>query len=214
MKQTQTIFNRFKVKTIGTIMLFATVIIGLSSFKKDEIAGLRVGDKAASFSLKNVDGKTVSLSDYNKGVIVVFTCNHCPFAKKYESRINALNAKYKKLGFPVVAINPNAATVEDDNYENMQKRAKEKHFTFPYLNDETQDIARAYGATKTPHVYVLEKSGSDFVVKYIGAIDDNTDDEKAVTEKYVENAVNSLLEGKDVTTTSTKAIGCTIKWKK
>ncbi|HEY0261673.1 MAG TPA: thioredoxin family protein [Chitinophagales bacterium] len=207
-------FQRFKVKAIGAIAVVATTIISLSSFKTDEASkGLNVGDKAVAFSLKNVDGKTVSLSDYTKGAIVVFTCNHCPFAKKYEDRINALNKKYEKLGYPVVAINPNATTVEDDNFENMQKRAKEKHFTFPYLNDETQAIALAYGATKTPHVFVLEKSGSDFVVKYIGAIDDNTDDEKAVKEKYVENAVNSLLSGKAVSTVSTKAIGCTIKWK-
>lgn len=208
--------QRFKVKVIGAIAVVATTIISLSSFKTDEAPkGLSVGDKATVFSLKNVDGKTVSLADYNnqKGAIIVFTCNHCPFAKKYESRINSLNKKYEKLGYPVVAINPNAATVEEDNFENMQKRAKEKHFTFPYLNDESQEIARAYGATKTPHVFVLEKSGKDFIVQYIGAIDDNTDDEKAVKEKYVQDAVDALLSGKKVTTVSTKAIGCTIKWK-
>ena len=187
----------------------------LASFKPEE--GLSFGDKAADFKLKNVDGKEVSLSgDYKgaKGVIVVFTCNHCPFAKKYEDRIIALDKKYKALGYPVVAINPNDPKKEsEDSYENMQKRSKEKGYSFPYLFDETQATAHAFGATRTPHVYVLQNTGSGFVVSYLGAIDDNSDDAKAVKEKYVENAVDELLAGKPITTTKTKAIGCTIKWK-
>src|SRR6218665_1995341 len=99
MTQTKTMINRFKVKAIGLVAVVATTIVALSSFKADETSGLNVGDKAVAFSLKNIDGKTVSLSDYNKGAIVVFTCNHCPFAKKYEDRINALNKKYEKLGY-------------------------------------------------------------------------------------------------------------------
>jgi len=195
-------------------MLLAAFIL-LASFTPD--AGYQVGDKAADFKLKNIDGKNVSLADYKdaKGFIVVFTCNHCPFAKAYESRIIALDKKYRPKGYPVIAIQPNdGAAVPDDNYANMQARAKEKGYTFPYLLDETQATAHAFGATRTPHVFVLQKSGSDNVVKYIGAIDDNSDDEKAVKEKYVENAVDALLAGKPVATTSTKAIGCTIKWKK
>jgi peroxiredoxin len=187
----------------------------LASFKPE--AGLNVGDKATDFKLKNVDGKEVSLSgNYKdaKGVIVVFTCNHCPFAKKYEDRVLALDKKYKGLGYPVVAINPNDPAKEsEDSYENMQKRSKEKSYSFPYLFDETQATAHAYGATRTPHIYILQKAGSDFVVKYIGAIDDNSDDAKAVKEKYAENAVDALLAGKPVATTKTKAVGCTIKWK-
>lgn len=198
------------------LITLLTVFIAMASFKH-EGPGYHVGDKAADFKLKNVDGKLVSLADYKdaKGFIVVFTCNHCPFSKKYENRINALDKKYKKAGYPVVAINPNdPATHEEDSYENMQKRAKEKKFSFPYLFDETQATATAYGAAKTPHVYVVQKSGSDLLVKYIGAIDDNSDDEKAVKEKYVEKAVDNLLQGKPVDPSLTKAVGCGIKWKK
>lgn len=179
-------------------------------------AGYNVGDKAIDFKLKNVDGKMVSLADYKdaKGFIVVFTCNHCPFAKAYEDRIIALDNKYRSKGYPVVAINPNDPTaVAEDDYATMQQRAKAKNYPFPYLVDGTQDIAKTYGATRTPHVFVLQKSGSDYIVKYIGAIDDNSDDAKAVKEKYVEEAVDALLAGKPVTTSNTKAIGCGIKWK-
>jgi peroxiredoxin len=199
-------------KTLVTMM---AAFLLLASFRPE--GGVKVGEKAADFKLKNVDGKIVSLSSNykdSKGVIVVFTCNHCPFAKKYEDRIIALDKKYKALGYPVVAIQPNDPAVEgEDSYENMQKRATTKAYGFPYLFDETQTTAHAYGATKTPHVFILQKSGADFVVKYIGAIDDNSDDANAVKEKYAENAVDALLAGKAVATTYTKAVGCGIKWK-
>ena len=194
------------------VLLVAFVL--LASFKHQ---GYHVGEIADDFKLKGVDGKQVSLADYKeaKGFIVIFTCNHCPFAKKYENRIIALNKKYAKLGYPVIAINPNdALQYPEDAYENMQKRAKEKKFTFPYLHDETQAVAQQYGATKTPDIFILQKEGKDFIVKYTGAIDDNSDNEKAVKEKYVENAIASLLEGKPIATSFTKAIGCGIKWKK
>jgi len=180
------------------------------------LGGYKVGDKATDFKLKNVDDNMVALADYKdaKGIILVFTCNHCPFAKKYESRIMDLDKKYKAKGFPVVAISPNDPVLEPtDSFENMQKRAKEKGYSFPYLIDETQNIAKAYGATKTPHVYVLEKQQDQYVVRYIGAIDDNHEDAAAVKEKYVENAVNNIIAGKPVTPETTKAIGCGIKWK-
>lgn len=175
--------------------------------------GYKVGDKAADFKLKNVDGKLVSLADNKaaKGYIVVFTCNTCPFAKAYESRIVDLNTKYAPLGYPVVAINPNdAATVPGDSYAAMQT----KKYAFPYLQDESQQVAKTYGATRTPHLYVLTRQGNDFVVSYIGAIDDNSEDAKLVKTKYVENALTEILAGKPATVNSTKAIGCTIKWKR
>jgi peroxiredoxin len=175
--------------------------------------GYRVGDVARDFNLKNVDGKMVSLSKMKKtkGYVVIFTCNHCPFAVAYEDRIIALHNKYAKKGFPVVAINPNDKDIQPaDSYENMQKRAKEKGFPFVYLYDETQEIARAYGATRTPHVYLLDKN---LRVRYIGAIDDNHEEPGAVKERYLENAIEALLAGKEPTRTETKAIGCTIKWR-
>ncbi len=179
-------------------------------------AGVGVGQAAVAFNLPNIDGKSVSLADYSsaKGVIVVFTCNHCPYSVKYEDRIVALDKKYKSLGYPVVAINPNDATAyPDDSFDKMKVRAKEKGFTFPYLHDESQAIAKAYGALRTPHVYVLQREGTAFTVRYIGAIDNDTE-AKNITEKYVEKAVDALLTGQTVAMAETKAIGCTIKWKK
>jgi peroxiredoxin len=197
------------------LTLAAATLVVMSSFTE---GGYKIGDKAADFKLKNtVNNKEVSMADYKdaKGIIVVFTCNHCPFAVKYESRIMDLDKKYRHKGFPVIAISPNDPTVvPDDAPDKMQKLAKEKGYSFPYLFDETQETAKTYGATKTPHVYVLLKEKSDYIVKYIGAIDDNADDAKAVKEKYVENAVDNLLAGKPVTPETTKAIGCGIKWKK
>ncbi|HKC67791.1 MAG TPA: thioredoxin family protein [Bacteroidia bacterium] len=201
------------MKKITTLVATAALVL-FAAFTE---GGYKVGDKAIDFKLKNVNDKMVSMADYKdaKGIIVVFTCNHCPFAKKYESRIMDLDKKMKAKGFPVVAINPNDPAIEpEDSFENMQKRAKEKGYTFPYLIDETQNVAKAYGATKTPHVYVLQKEKDTYIVKYIGAIDDNSEDESAVKEKYVENAVANILAGKPVTPDNTKAIGCGIKWKK
>ncbi len=177
-------------------------------------AGYKVGDVATDFSLKNIDGKKVSLKDFTsaKGFIVVFTCNHCPYAQAYEDRVLALDKKFKAKGYLVIAINPNNPDkVAEDSFENMQKRAKEKKYSFPYLLDEGQKIYPQYGATKTPHVYVLQKTSNGNVVKYIGAIDDNYEDGKLAKKHYVEDAVNALLAGKEVPVKETKAIGCSIK---
>lgn len=198
-------------KMAATVVLFGL----LTAFGvKNAVSGYQIGDMATDFKLKNVDNKMVSMADYKeaKGFIVIFTCNHCPYAVAYEDRILALDKKYKKLGYPVVAINPNNPEVQpQDSFELMQVRAKEKKFTFPYLFDEGQKIYPQYGATKTPHVYVLQKTKTGNEVKYIGAIDDNHSDEKAVKTKYVEAAVDALLKNQEVATKTTKAIGCSIK---
>ncbi len=176
--------------------------------------GYKVGDKASDFSLKNVDGKMVSLSDYPnaKGFIVIFTCNHCPFAKAYESRIMDLDKKYSKKGYPVIAINPNdPELVPDDSFDAMKMRATEKGYTFPYLIDASQNVYKMYGATRTPHVFLLNKENGNLVVRYIGTIDDNYQDASAVTQNYVKDAVEALLAGKNPDPDFTKAIGCTIK---
>ena len=178
--------------------------------------GYQPGDIAIDFKLKNIDGKMVSPDDYAnaKGFIVIFTCNHCPYAKAYEDRIIELDKTFKSKGYPVIAINPNdPVAYPADSYENMKARAKEKGFTFPYLLDETQNIAKTYGATRTPHVYLLQKNNGKLVVKYVGAIDDNYQDASVVSDKYVENAIHSLLNNKEIATKTTKAIGCSIKWK-
>lgn len=182
-----------------------------------EHKGYKVGDAATDFKLRNVDNKMVSLSDYKdtKGFIVIFTCNHCPYAKAYESRIIALNRKYAAKGYPVIAINPNDPKAEpQDSFEGMQQRTKEKGFTFPYLFDEGQKIFPQYGATRTPHVFILNKENGKNIVRYIGAIDDNYADEADVSNKYVETAVDALLSNRPIALTTTLAIGCSIKSQK
>jgi len=196
--------------TIFSVFAFSGVDAGISKI----IVSYSIGDKAEDFKLKNVDGKWVSLADYknSKGFIVVFTCNSCPVSVANEDRIIALDKKYKDQGFPVIAINPNNPKIsKEDSFELMQKRAAEKGFTFPYLFDDGQKVYPKYGASKTPHVYVLHKENNDLIVKYIGSIDDSARDANAVTTKYVENAVDALIDGQQVETSSTRAIGCSIK---
>ncbi len=194
-------------------------LLAAFSFISSINAQIQVGDIAQSFELKNVDGKMVSLENLpkaEKGIILIFTCNHCPYSVKYEDRIIELDKKYSPKGFPVLAINSNdPISYPDDSYENMIKRHKKKKFTFPYVFDETQQVAKTYGAEKTPHVYLLQKNADGkYTVKYIGAIDDNPENSKAVKIKYVENAIEELIAGKEISTKQTKAIGCSIKWRK
>jgi len=209
-----------KTGFILSIIVLTTIVTQLKGNNMENTndqKGYKIGDVATDFQLKNVDNKMVSLSAYKdaKGFIVIFTCNHCPYAKAYQDRIIALNAKYASIGYPVIAINPNDPKLEPtDNFEAMQVRAKEKGFTFPYLFDDGQKIYPQYGATKTPHVYVLNKENGKNVVRYIGAIDDNYADANDVSHKYVEAAVDALLAGKPVELATTVAIGCGIKAQK
>jgi len=189
-----------------TAMTPATEMVGAT--------GYEIGDQATDFKLQNVNNEFVSLADFDqaKGFIVIFTCNHCPYAQAYENRIIALDKKYAPLGYPVIAINPNDPAVQpQDSMEEMKKRAAEKGFTFPYLLDLGQHIYPQYGATKTPHVFILEKANGANIVKYIGAIDNNYENENDVTERYVETAVDALLAGTEIKQPKTLAIGCTIK---
>ena len=191
------------------ILSFTLVII--FAFKSKE-NGYDIGDTAMDFSLKNVDGKMVSMSSFDeaKGFMIIFTCNTCPYSVVYEDRIIALHEKYAKMGVPVIAINPNDdERSPNDSFKKMIVRAKEKKFPFPYVYDETQEITKSYGATNTPHVYVLDANRT---VKYIGAIDNNTKSADLANKKYVEDAVDAVLKGEEVSEKKTKAIGCTIKW--
>ena len=201
-----------QILSVAFVVLFISAFVGNKTTTLDE--GYKIGDVAEDFSLKNIDGNMVSLSDYKdaKGFIVIFTCNTCPYAVMYEDRINALNRKYASQGYPVIAIMPNNTDAKPgDNMEAMKARAKSKGFTFPYLIDEYPKVYPKYGATKTPQVFILQKTDGGNVVKYIGAIDDNYKDASAVKTKYVEHAVDALLAGKKVKQTETKAIGCSIK---
>ena len=199
--------KQFILSSLAVIILIASAPLK---------SGYEIGDTVADFKLKNVDGKTVSLADWKdaKGFIVVFDCNTCPVSKKYNERIMALNKMYASKGFPVIAINPNSPEVSaGDSYDEMVKYARKKGYNFPYLYDPSQKVVSEFGATNTPHVFVLNKAGNEMKVSYIGAIDDNAREASEAANKYVEAAVNALLEGKAVSITKTRAIGCGIKWK-
>ena len=178
--------------------------------------GYDLGDTVSDFKLKNFDGKMVSLSDYShsKGVILIFDCNTCPYSKAYNDRIIGLHRDFSPKGFPVVTINSNDGEQSPgDSFEQMVAKAKRKNYNFPYLLDDTQAVARAFGATNTPHVFLLERKGKGFVISYIGAIDNNSRNAAQADKKYVEEAVKALLDGKEITVQKTKAVGCGIKWK-
>ena len=170
-----------------------------------------VGD----FSLSNTNGKKVALTDFPqaKGFIIVFTCNHCPFAKLYTKRLNNLHKKYSAEGVPLLAINSmDTAVFKDESLTKMKEKAITERFSFPYLSDQYQKVGRNFGALKTPHAFVIWRSGKDWVIKYNGAIDDNgSEPEKAIP--YVENAVNEVLSGKKVSTPETKSVGCKISYR-
>ena len=179
----------------------------------DEIGGYKIGDVATDFKLKNVDNSMFSLSDIDnaKGYIVVFTCNECPFAKMYEERLISLHNEYASKGYAVIAINPNVSKDnQKENFEAMQKRAKEKAFPFVYLADEKHEIYPKYGAVRTPHVFLLDKERK---VQYIGTIDDNARSANDVKVKYLENAIQALQKGEKPKVNFTKAIGCPVKSK-
>ncbi len=197
--------------------LFSLIIFSLVFGLTLSAQGYKVGDKAMDFKLLNVDGKMVSMADYPdaKGFIVIFTCNHCPYSVAYEERKIALSKQFEPLGYPVIAINPNDSTLQpQDSYSQMIVRANEKEFPYPYLLDADQSVFKTYGATRTPHVFLLNKEEGGLIVKYIGAIDNNYEDADEVTDKYVEAAIAALQKGENPDPAFTKAVGCTIKYKK
>lgn len=194
---------------VGILVLSTAATLPLTE-KGD---GYKVGDKATDFLLKSTDGSVVSMGDYPdaKGFIITFTCNHCPYAVMYEDRLIDIHNEYAPKGYPVIAINPNDPDVQpDDSFVKMKERAKEKEFPFAYLFDMDQKVYPEYGATKTPHIFLLD---AEHVVRYIGAIDDNPQDAAAVSQPYLRNALNAMIAGKKVKPNSTKAIGCSIKTK-
>lgn len=204
------------IKNVLVLGVYALVaVIGLSSFNATTAAdGYKIGDTVTDVTLKNVDGTMISMADYPdaKGFIVIFTCNTCPYAVASEDRIIALDQEFKAKGYPVLAINPNNPNVQPaDTFKKMKQKAKNKQFTFPYLYDESHQVYAQYGAQKTPHTYIVQKEGGKLVVKYIGAIDDSVRDASKVTKTFVADAVNALLEGKEVPVKETRALGCSVK---
>lgn len=186
-------------------------------FATAQQATLMPGGIAPDITLKNVDGKKLSLKDYPgaKGFIIVFTCNTCPYAKAYEQRIIALNNKYTLLGFPVIAVNPNDPIISPgDSFEKMKALVKAHRFTFPYLYDDGQLVTTQYGAKNTPHVFVLSKNNNNLLIEYVGAIDNDTQDTNPAKIKYVEDAIGALLKNNKPAISFTRAIGCGVRWKK
>lgn len=196
------------------ILLACFIMLGITAQAQ---TGYQVGDITADFNLKNIDGRKVSLANYAdaKGYIVVFTCNTCPVAKAYQDRVEALNKEFAPKGYPVIAINTNDPIASPgDSFEKMQERAKEKNFSYAYLEDPDHIYTKKFGATKTPHTFVLQKTAKGNEVAYIGAIDNDQQEENDSREVYVKNAISALLSGKKPSVTTTKAVGCSIKWKK
>ncbi len=194
-----------------SILWIALLIISTNAFAQKN------NKYIVDFKLKNVDEKIVSLISFTdaKGFIIVFTCNHCPFAKLYPPRLNDLNNKFKPLGVPLIAISSTDTMMyEEDTYPNMVIKANEELFNFPYLFDEMQVVAKNFKAQKTPHAYVIWKENEKWIVKYNGAIDDNGMEPEKVTETYVSNAVNELLTNQPIKTSETKSIGCQIAFRR
>ena len=175
--------------------------------------GLNAGDKAPSTNvkMKNIDGREVSITDVagKEGTLVIFSCNHCPFVKAWQGRIASIGNAAKCKGFGVIVINSNDPTdYPEDSFAEMQKRAQQLGFTFPYVVDATSDVARAYGATRTPEAFLFDKDGK---LVYHGAIDDSKEANQ-VTKHYLQEAIDALVTGKEVATKETKFVGCGIKF--
>lgn len=201
------------MKTIIGILI---VFITSTMYNMNEGSGYDIGDYAEDFSLKNVDGKMVSMADFEdaKGFIISFTCNTCPYSVMYEQRIIDLDKKYAPQGYPVIAINPNdPGKSQGDSFEKMVERANEKDYPFPYLVDETQEVTRSFGATNTPHMYIVQKENDKYRIAYIGTIDNNPKDAEEATKRFIDDAMQAILSGQTVAETKTKAVGCSIKWK-
>ena len=168
---------------------------------------------AADFSLKGTDGNTYSLASFKdaKALVIFFTCNHCPYAKAYEDRLIAIQKEYAAKGVRLVAINANDDVgYPEDSFENMVKRDKDKNFNFPYLHDDTQQVAKTYGATSTPQLFVF---GADRHLAYTGKIDDNWQNPSEVKQHYLRETLDAIIADKAPPQAETFAIGCSIKWR-
>ena len=175
--------------------------------------GMPLGTPAPAFSLPGVDGKTWSLDSFSEAelLVVVFTCNHCPYAIASEDRLLEIQADYRDKGVRLVAISANdAAKYPDDSFDEMKKRAAEKRFTFPYLYDESQAVARAYDAACTPDIFVFDR---DRKLMYNGRIDDNWQKPAEVTRRDLRAVLDAALAGKSVDFEHVPSMGCSIKWK-
>jgi peroxiredoxin len=174
---------------------------------------LKIGSSMPEFNLKGIDGKYYSPGTYNdkKALVIIFSCNHCPYVQAYEDRIISIQKDYEERGVTLLAINSNDDTqYEEDSFQNMVKRAEGKGFNFPYLRDEDQAIAKKFDASHTPEIFVFDDKRK---LVYHGKIDDNWKDPEKVNSKYLRSALDEMLCGKEISVPETYSIGCTIKWK-
>lgn len=175
---------------------------------------LNIGATLPVFAgLPGVDGKKYSAGSFSdaKVLVIVFSCNHCPYVQAYEERMIAFQSEYGPRGVQLVAINSNdTRNYPDDDFDGMVARAREKKFPFPYLRDDDQSVATAFGATHTPEFLVFDAGHK---LRYRGKMDDNYQNPSAVTRHYLHDAVKAILEGKEIAEPETHSIGCTIKWK-
>lgn len=173
---------------------------------------LLMGEKGPDFDLPGVDGQRYSLEHFcdKNIVVVIFTCNHCPYAQAYEDRLIGMQSDFSDQGVALLAINANESrNYPEDDFPKMVLRAKEKGFNFPYLRDETQAVADAYGAHYTPETFLLDQERR---LRYTGRIDDHWQKAEGVQSHDLRDAIQTLLSGKEIKIAETHAIGCTIKW--
>jgi peroxiredoxin len=204
------------MKNILILTVFAAAIWGLSVGATSSYADASTEKEIPDFTLRNVDGRMISTADFPnvKGFAVVFTCNHCPFAKLYTERFNALHQKYTPLGVPLLAVNSMDSLVyEEESFALMQTLAREADFQFPYLQDAAQTVGKAFDAAHTPHAFVVWKEAGKWHIKYSGAIDDNGE-EPAKAKPFVANAIDDLLAGRAVREPETESFGCRIFYRK
>lgn len=198
-----------------SLLTLSLLLLGL--FVRAQETGYQVGDVVTDFNLKNIDNKNISLSSFPnaKGYIVIFGCNTCPVSRGYENRMVKLQEQFAAKGYPLIMINPNDPEVQPgEAFEDMQQHAKKSSLNFPYLEDPGQVVTRRFGALRTPHVFVIQKNSKGNVVAYIGAIDNDPDNDNSSRINYVQNAVNALMTGKQPEPSFTKAVGCGVKSKK
>lgn len=175
---------------------------------------LKIGSSTPDFNLPGIDGKEYSLNSFadKNALIIIFSCNHCPYVQAYEERMKQIQEDYQQKGVTLIAINSNEdVNYPDDSFKNMKKRADEQNFNFLYLRDDDQSVARAYDATHTPEIFLFDK---DRKLAFHGKIDDNWQEPEKVQNHYLRNALDELLAGKEISVPETFTIGCTIKWKK
>ncbi|MCO6449854.1 MAG: thioredoxin family protein [Caldilineales bacterium] len=177
------------------------------------MSNLQIGDSAIQFNLPGVDGRSHALSDYGdkNAVAVIFSCNHCPYVLAWEDRMIAIQQDYAAQGVQLIAIGANdAVKYPTDSFDAMKTHAAEKGLNFPYLRDESQEIATAYGAQRTPEIFLFDQAGE---LRYHGAIDDNYDDPDGVQQTYLRSALDAVLASQAPAIAETPPVGCTIKWK-